>query len=125
MRISDWSSDVCSSDLATFSRPPVAIIYIVANLALGLHLFHGAWSMFQSLGLNNPKWNSWRKSFAIGFAALVTVVNIMFPVSVLTGIVDAEDNVDCVMDGDVIVSCTERSEEHTSELQSLMRIQYA
>ena len=29
-------------------------IYIVANVALGVHLFHGAWSMFQSLGLNNP-----------------------------------------------------------------------
>src|SRR3546814_10167160 len=94
--------DVYRNFVATFSRPPVAIIYIVANLALGLHLFHGAWSMFQSLGLNNPKWNSWRKSFAIGFAALVPVVNIMFPVSVLP-----------------------RSDEHTSELQSLMRLSYA
>ena len=32
----------------------VAIIYIVANLALGVHLFHGAWSLFQSLGLEQP-----------------------------------------------------------------------
>ena len=54
--------DVYRNFVATFSRPPVAIIYIVANLALGLHLFHGAWSMFQSLGLNNPRWNSWRRT---------------------------------------------------------------
>ena len=40
--------------MATFSRPAVAIIYIVANVALGIHLFHGAWSMFQSLGREQP-----------------------------------------------------------------------
>ena len=47
--------DVYRNFVATFSRPAVAIIYIVANIALGIHLFHGAWSMFQSLGLNNPQ----------------------------------------------------------------------
>ena len=48
----------------SFQRVPVAIIYILANLALGIHIFHGAWSMFQSLGLNNPRWNIWRRYFA-------------------------------------------------------------
>ena len=48
----------------SFDRVPVAIIYIVAMLALGFHIFHGAWSMFQSLGLNNPRWNIWRRYFA-------------------------------------------------------------
>ena len=38
----------------SFERVPVAIVYIVANLALGIHIFHGAWSMFQSLGLEQP-----------------------------------------------------------------------
>ncbi len=52
----------------SFERVPVAIIYIVANIALGIHIFHGAWSMFQSLGLNNPRWNIWRRYFAIAFA---------------------------------------------------------
>ena len=102
--------DVYRNFVATFSRPLVAILYIVANIALGLHLFHGAWSMFQSLGINNPRWNSWRKSFAVGFAALITAMNVMFPISVMTGIVDAADNPDCVVDGDVIVSCTEYEE---------------
>ena len=102
--------DVYRNFVATFSRPPVAIIYIVANIALGLHLFHGAWSMFQSLGLNNPRWNSWRRSFALGFAALITAMNVMFPISVMTGQVSADDNPDCVKQGDVIVSCTEYEE---------------
>ena len=71
--------DVYRNLLASFSRPGIAIIYIVANVALGLHLWHGAWSMFQSLGLNNPRWNSWRRSFAMGFAGIVTLMNIKLP----------------------------------------------
>ena len=54
--------DVYRNFVATFSRPPVAIIYLIGNVALGIHLFHGTWSLFQSLGLNNPKWNAWRRT---------------------------------------------------------------
>jgi succinate dehydrogenase / fumarate reductase cytochrome b subunit len=100
--------------VATFSRPPVALIYIVANIALGLHLFHGAWSLFQSLGLNNPRWNSWRKGFALGFAAMIAAMNLMFPVSVLMGVVDADDNPDCRTRGDVIISCREYEQEEAA-----------
>jgi len=104
--------DVYRNFVATFSRPPVAVIYVVANLALGVHLFHGAWSMFQSLGLNNPRWNSWRRAFAVGVAALIAGMNIMFPISVLTGMVSADDNPDCTTRGDVIVTCTNYEEAH-------------
>jgi succinate dehydrogenase / fumarate reductase cytochrome b subunit len=107
--------DIYRNFVATFSRPPVAIIYIVANIALGLHLFHGAWSMFQSLGLNNPKWNSLRRSFAMGLAALITAMNVMFPISVLTGFVEADDNPDCRTRGDVIIGCTEYEHQEESE----------
>lgn len=73
--------------VASLERPWVAAIYIVANIALGIHLFHGAWSMFQSLGLNNPRYNRARRSFAVGFAVIVAAINISFPVAVLTGLV--------------------------------------
>lgn len=69
------------------SQPWVAAIYIVANLILAAHLFHGAWSMFQSLGINNPKYNALRKYFAIAFAAVVCGINITFPIAVLAGVV--------------------------------------
>lgn len=72
----------------SLERIPVAIVYIVANLALGLHIFHGAWSLFQSLGWNNPRFNPWRKAFAMAFAAVIVVGNVSFPVAVMTGIVD-------------------------------------
>lgn len=73
--------------VASLERPWVAAIYIVANVALGIHLFHGAWSMFQSLGLNNPRYNGARRLFAVGFAVVVAGINITFPIAVLTGVV--------------------------------------
>ena len=75
----------------SLSRPPVALLYIVANLALGFHLFHGAWSMFQSLGLNHPPFNRWRRWFAYGFTAVVVAGNLSFPIMVQLGVID-EDN---------------------------------
>ncbi len=72
---------------ASLSRVPVAVLYIVANIALGVHLFHGAWSLFQSMGWNSPRFNKWRRGFAIGFATLITVGNVSIPVAVLAGVV--------------------------------------
>ncbi len=79
--------EIYSNFIASFSRVPVAILYIVANLALGVHIYHGAWSMFQSLGVNNPKFNAWRRYFAIAFAAVIVIANVSFPIAVLTGLV--------------------------------------
>lgn len=79
--------EVYANVVASFQRVPVALFYILANLALGLHLYHGAWSLFQSMGWNNPRFNHWRRYFAIGFALLVAGGNISFPIAVLTGLV--------------------------------------
>lgn len=85
---SDWKrGEVYNNVDSSLSRIPVAILYIVANLALGTHLFHGAWSFFQSLGVNNPRFNKARKAFAMGIAGLIVAGNISFPVAVLLGVV--------------------------------------
>ncbi len=73
---------------ASLSRVPVAMLYIAGNLALGVHIFHGAWSLFQSIGLNNPRFNIWRRYFAVGFTALIVIGNISFPIAVLAGVVE-------------------------------------
>lgn len=73
--------------VASFERWPVAILYILANLALGIHLFHGGWSIFQSLGLNSPRYNGARRAFAAGFAVVVAGINCVFPIAVLAGVV--------------------------------------
>jgi len=74
--------------VASLSVPYVAAIYLVGNIALGIHLFHGAWSMFQSMGINSPRYNGARRMFAAGLAGVITLVNVSFPLSVLFGIVD-------------------------------------
>jgi succinate dehydrogenase / fumarate reductase cytochrome b subunit len=103
--------DVYRNLVASFERPAVSLIYIVANLALGLHLFHGSWSLFQSLGLNNPRWNSWRRIFATSFAAVILVGNLSFPIAVLVGAVSADDNPDCAVSDGTIESCELYEEE--------------
>ncbi len=71
----------------SMQRVPVAIVYIIANIALAIHIFHGAWSLFQSLGLNNPRYNAWRRSFAAGFATVILIGNVSIPVMVLAGVI--------------------------------------
>jgi succinate dehydrogenase / fumarate reductase cytochrome b subunit len=72
---------------ASFQRVPVAIVYIVANIALAIHIFHGAWSMFQSLGWNNPRWNIWRRYFAVAFAVVIGIGNVSMPLLIVTKVV--------------------------------------
>jgi succinate dehydrogenase / fumarate reductase cytochrome b subunit len=72
---------------ASLSRLPVAILYIVANIALGTHLFHGIWSLFQSMGWNNPRFNRWRRGLATGIATIVVVGNVSFPIMTLAGVI--------------------------------------
>lgn len=71
----------------SLSRIWVAAIYIVGNIALGLHLFHGTWSLFQSMGWNNPRFNAWRRNLAAGLAGIVVIGNVSFPIAVLAGVV--------------------------------------
>jgi succinate dehydrogenase / fumarate reductase, cytochrome b subunit len=73
---------------ASLSRIPVALLYVAANIALGIHLFHGFWSMFQSLGWNSPRFNQWRKAGAVAIASVIVVGNVSFPVAVLAGIIE-------------------------------------
>lgn len=72
----------------SLSNPVVAIIYIVANVLLAVHIYHGAYSMFQSLGINNPSYNWLRRGFAAGLAAVILIGNVSFPIAVLTGVID-------------------------------------
>jgi succinate dehydrogenase / fumarate reductase cytochrome b subunit len=85
--------DAYNNLVHSFQRPVVAIIYIVANLALGVHIFHGAWSLFNSVGWNNPRFNRWRLYFARTFAAVIVIGNVSFPLLVMTGVVDKDDGV--------------------------------
>jgi succinate dehydrogenase / fumarate reductase cytochrome b subunit len=78
------SGDPYHNVVASFERVPVSIIYVIANLALGVHLYHGAWSLFQSMGWTRP----WRRQFATVFAGLIVLGNVSFPLAVMFGVVN-------------------------------------
>ncbi len=76
---------VYANFIETFNRLPVTIIYVVAMVLLGIHLYHGIWSMFQSLGINNPRFNAWRRYLAWTLSALITIGFITPPLAVAFG----------------------------------------
>ncbi len=83
--------DVYHNVVKSLSSIPVAIIYIVANIALAVHIFHGAWSMFQTLGWNNPKFNAARRYLAIGLGGAVLVGNLSFPILVQANLISEDE----------------------------------
>ena len=47
--------------------------------AVGLHVFHGAWSAFQTLGIDNPDRNRWLRGFATGSALFLFLAFLSLP----------------------------------------------
>lgn len=81
------AGDVYRNVVVGFSNPLTSAFYMVAQLCLGLHLFHGLWSLFQSLGFSGSRFDVARRLFAVAFALIITLGNLSFPVAVLTGFV--------------------------------------
>jgi succinate dehydrogenase / fumarate reductase cytochrome b subunit len=74
-------------NLVTGFLAPIAVVYIVAMILIGFHLSHGIWSMFQSLGLNHPRYTPLIKKFAAVFSWILVAGFISIPIAVLTGLV--------------------------------------
>jgi succinate dehydrogenase / fumarate reductase cytochrome b subunit len=79
--------DVFHNFVVGFQSVVVSGFYIAAMVALGFHLYHGVWSMMQTLGLSHPRYDRLRHAFATLFAVVVVAGNISFPVAVLTGLI--------------------------------------
>jgi succinate dehydrogenase / fumarate reductase cytochrome b subunit len=70
----------------SFQKPALAGFYILCMCALGMHLYHGIWSLTQSVGLDHPKYNTLRQRAAMVGSALVVIGFIVVPISVQTGV---------------------------------------
>ena len=77
--------DVYNMTVLGFKKPLIAGAYIVAMILLSMHLKHGVTSLFQSLGLNHPKYNGMFNLAGPGVAFLVLVGNCSMPIAVLAG----------------------------------------
>jgi succinate dehydrogenase / fumarate reductase cytochrome b subunit len=79
--------DVYSNVVLGFRVWPVSVFYIIAMVMLCYHLYHGLWSMFQSLGFSHPVYTPWLQRVARLVAILIAAGYISIPVAVLAGIV--------------------------------------
>ncbi len=79
--------DVFHNVVVGFTNPLVSIFYLLANVALGFHLYHGLWSVFQTLGINRVGMQERWRAVAAVFAFVVTAGNVSFPIAVLTGVI--------------------------------------
>jgi succinate dehydrogenase / fumarate reductase cytochrome b subunit len=70
-----------------FQRPLASGIYILAMLAIALHLSHGVWSMLQTVGINRPNWEPALRCLAVVAGVLITAGFVAVPVAVLFGMV--------------------------------------
>jgi succinate dehydrogenase / fumarate reductase, cytochrome b subunit len=73
--------------VTAFQVPWVVLVYVVAQAALCLHLYHGVWSLFQTLGANHPRYNRYRRPFAAALAIGVFVGFVVPPIMVLARVV--------------------------------------
>lgn len=80
-------TDVRHNVILAFQVPYIAGVYIAAMLMLGTHLYHGAWSMLQTLGAGRAKQPALRRAIAPTFAILVTAGYVSIPLAVLAGLV--------------------------------------
>lgn len=71
--------------VAGFQNPLIALAYIVAVSALAFHLYHGIWSVFQTVGANNPRYNRFRRPLAGVLTGLIYLGFIIVPVAVTAG----------------------------------------
>ena len=70
----------------SFTMWPVAIGYGLVMIILGLHLYHGIWSLFQTLGVDNPDRNRALRTFALVMTLAVIAGFIIVPLAFLAGV---------------------------------------
>ena len=66
---------------------PVAIIYVLAMVVLGFHLWHGVWSLFQTLGAEQARYGSLGRRTATVFTLVVVLGFIAVPLVIVSGFV--------------------------------------
>lgn len=79
--------DVYHNMVTGFTRVPVFIVYLFAMIALGLHIYHGTWSVTQTLGVNRARWDRTIRRFATTAAVVIAGGFMLTPIGVLFRII--------------------------------------
>ena len=88
IRLGEFEEGKIFSNLAnSFSIWPVAVGDTLMMIVLGFHLYHGIWSLFQTLGLDNPDRNRMLRTLAVVLTVGIVVGFISVPISFMAGLV--------------------------------------
>lgn len=68
----------------TLSNPFLASFYLFSLSGLTLHASHGFWSLFQSLGINHPKYNKFLQQGGLATAVIIGTIFILIPLLIVT-----------------------------------------
>lgn len=79
------SEDVYSNVVGSFRIWWVALFYIISMIALGLHLFHGAWSSVRSIGVSPRSPHPLHRRISLVVAVFVWAAFTAIPVAVIAG----------------------------------------
>jgi len=79
--------EVFHNIVVTFGRGAGVLAYLLAMVGLGFHLWHGVYSMFQSLGLSNRRLTPSVKRFAAAVSVILALGFASIPIAVLVGLV--------------------------------------
>jgi succinate dehydrogenase / fumarate reductase, cytochrome b subunit len=86
VEVAENAPDVRHNVIAGFQNYTVSGFYIVAMILLCMHLYHGTWSMFQSLGFSHPRYTPLLKRGAALVAILIAIGNCSIPIAVMAGL---------------------------------------
>ena len=79
--------DVYANVVSSFRIWWVTLFYVVSMIALGFHLFHGAWSSVRSIGVSQPSPRPMHRKISLLIAVLVWAAFTAVPVAVFAGLV--------------------------------------
>jgi succinate dehydrogenase / fumarate reductase cytochrome b subunit len=88
------AQNVYANVVLGFSNPIVAGFYLLAQAALSLHLYHGIWSLTQTLGVEHPRFDKLRKGAAVALTAIIVLGFVSIPVAVQLGTLAPPDAVE-------------------------------
>jgi succinate dehydrogenase / fumarate reductase cytochrome b subunit len=78
--------DVRYNVISGFQNYGISAFYIFAMILLCMHLYHGIWSMCQSLGISHPRYTRLLKKASALLAILIAIGNCSIPIAVMTGL---------------------------------------
>jgi succinate dehydrogenase / fumarate reductase cytochrome b subunit len=81
------TADVYANVIMSFRIWWVSLFYVISMIALGLHLYHGAWSSVRSIGVSPPSAEPLHRRVSLVIALLVWAALTSIPVAVLAGLV--------------------------------------